>query len=232
MLFDESSINNLKDGKTLSGLEWENNPICRVTGFSDYNDYWMSQIEASFCNLNDVEIAELLNESAKYAAIDEVIIDAPYSPKDTYFYIKLLGAYMVLLIDDFVKEASQYKGKVKVRDELKESLKEGIKQYSLYWEDCSLLINSIWQYSSDLRLLQSNAESPVTVRANAKKAAIARHAKTRGYKEEAFIWFKENGRQLTADQAAQEVSKRWGVALRTAMGWVSGFRKEIRAACK
>ncbi len=228
MGFDESAVKNLHDGKTISGIESRENYICCLTEFNCFLSYWVSQIEESFLNVNNAEIAELLNKVDAYDVIDDLMENTHFCPDCMHFNRKFVGAYLAVLLDRFVKLASKYT----ISPSLSDELKEVSKTHLGYMGQCMFLMNNIWQCSGELQLLQANVDLPTSVSANARKAADARHAKTRVFKEEALVWFKDNGHKLTADKAATEISNKWPIALRTAMSWVTDFRKEIRSACK
>jgi len=228
MLFDENSIKYLHDGKTISGLESDDNYICCLTEFNCFLNYWVKQIDESLRNVNDAEIVEILNKVAVYDVIDDLMEDADFCNSCMHCNMKFVGAFLAVMLDRFVKIANTYT----IEPSLSDELKEVSKTHFGYLGQCVFLMNNIWQCSGELQLLQVNVNLPTSVSANAKKAASARHATTRGYREEALVWFQVNGHRLTADQAAKEISDKWPIALRTAMDWVSGFRKELRSACK
>lgn len=228
MLFDENSIKYLDEGKTLSGLESRDNYICCTTEFNCFLSYWVRQIEESLVNLNAEEVAEILNEVDAYDSIDDLMDDTHFCPNCMHLNRKFVGGYLAILLDRFVKVANEPALPIHLSNELKEVSKT----HFGYMGQCMFLMNNIWQCSGELQLLRAKVDLPTSVSENARKAANARHAPARKNKEVAFKWFEENGYKLTADQAAQAIANQHSIALRTAIKWVTDFRKKIRSACK
>lgn len=98
-MYNEISIKNICERKTLSGLDPIENDICINTGFDDYFEWWSYDAQEILEKLGEKEFIKLLNEVNNYEAIGELLVFPAEDQTDE------MAAFLLVLLDRFGKNA-------------------------------------------------------------------------------------------------------------------------------